>query len=330
MSNPRAVIRAVASFVPDTILTNAELEKMVATSDEWIFERCGIKERRIAPDDKPTSWMATEVARQLLQKSSLHPNDVDGLIVATVTPDMFFPNTANVIAGNLGLAKSWCFDLISACSGFVYALSQATAMIESGRYKNIFVVGADKMSSITDYTDRTTCILFGDAAAGVWISASEEHEKFGIHDFLLGWTKDEYDSLHMKGGGSLHPPSLDTVNNKQHYLYQSGQIVFKAAIKYFTRASKQIMERNCISPEDLDWFVPHQANKRIIEYAINEIGISPKKVCINIHKYGNTTAATIPLCLSEYESQIKKGDKVVMSAFGAGFTYAAAYLTWAY
>lgn len=329
MEKINAAITGIGAYVPDYILDNNELSQMVDTSDEWIMQRIGIKERRILKDpDKATSFMGTEAVRDLLQKTKTAPEEVDLLICATITADMAFPASANKISHNLGLVNAFSYDLCAACSGFVFSLETASRFVESGGYKKVIVVGADKMSSITDYTDRTTCPLFGDAAAAVLVEP--DLNGHGILDRILmvDGSGDIY--LHQKAGGSLKPPSHETVDAKEHFVYQEGRIVFKFAVKNMADKSVEIMERNKIKPEELAWLVPHQANMRIIEAVAQRMGIKKEQVMINIHKYGNTTAATIPLCLYEYESQLKKGDNLILSAFGAGFTTGIIYIKWAY
>jgi len=330
MSEITPAITAVAGYVPKDILTNEELEQLVDTNDEWIQTRTGIKERRILKGEgKGTSVMGIEVLNQLIEKRGISPLDIDGVIVATITPDQLFPTTANFIAAGAGATNAFSFDMAAACSGFVYALETGANFIRSGRYKRIAVIGADKMSSITDYTDRNTCILFGDAAAGVLLEAGEDG--IGIIDGIL--KSDAVagkELIYMKAGGSILPASHDTVDKHLHYLYQNGQSVFKYAVVSMADVAYEVMERNGLTGDDIAWLVPHQANGRIIDATARRIEIGKEKVMLNIKKYGNTTAATIPLCLWEWESQLKKGDNLILAAFGGGFTWGSIYLKWAY
>jgi len=324
-----AAITGVAGYVPDYILNNDELSKMVDTSDEWIMSRIGIRERRILKGEgKATSDLGTPAVKLLLEKTGTKPEDIDLLICATVTADMHFPATGNIIAYNCGLVNAFSYDLNGACSGFLYALITGSQFIETGRYKKVIVVGADKMSAITNYEDRNTCPLFGDAGAAILLEPTSE--KFGVIDHIARVDGIGRKYLHMMAGGSYLPPSHETVDAKQHYIYQEGQTVFKFAVSRMADVSVEIMERNNLKAEDLAWLVPHQANMRIIEATANRMGLSKDKVMINIQRYGNTTAATIPLCLFEWENQLKKGDNVILAAFGAGFTWGAIYLKWAY
>lgn len=324
----KAVITGVGLFVPDKILDNAQLEKMVDTNDEWIVSRTGIKERRIY-EHGPTSDMATKAVQNLMETSGLKPEEIDLIIVPTVTPDMLFPATACIVQDAIGAKNAWGFDLSAACSSFLFALEAGRKFIESGTYKKVVVVGADKMSSITDYTDRNTCILFGDLSSAVLLEPTTDPE-FGIHDSLLHIDGSGQDSLYMKGGGSLYPPTHETVDNKMHYIYQDGKTVFKFAVKGMADISVEIMGKNNLKSEDVAWLVPHQANKRIIDATGQRMGLPAEKVMINIHKYGNTTSATIASCLTEYyrDGKLKKGDKIILAAFGAGFTWGSMYLTW--
>ena len=322
-------ITGIQGYVPDYILTNDELSKMVDTSDEWIMQRIGIKERRIQKGKgKATSDLAAEAVKKLLLKTNTSPEEIDLIIVATVTSDMHFPSTANLVAHKAGLVNSWGFDLSAACSGFIFGLETANSFISSGRYKKVILVGADKMSAITDYTDRTTCPLFGDAAGAVLLEPSPGD--VGIVDHIFGVDGSGAKHLHMKAGGSLKPPSHETVDNKEHFIYQEGQAVFKVAVSKMADVSVEIMQKHNLTADDISWFVPHQANMRIIEAVARRMGLNKEKVMINIEKYGNTTAATIPLCLWEWEPQLKKGDNIILSAFGGGFTWGAIYLKWAY
>ena len=324
-----AAITAVGGYVPEDKLTNFDLEKMVETNDEWIRTRTGIEERRILKGEgKGTSDMAVQVVLQILEKKNLSPLDIDALIIGTVTPDMMFPSTANLVCHKAGLKNAWGFDLLAACSGFLYSFSTGAALIESGRYKKVIVIGADKMSSIIDYNDRATCIIFGDGAAGVLLEPNEEG--LGMKDTILKSDGSGEPYLHMKAGGSRRPASMETVANKEHYAYQEGQTVFKAAVKGMADVSAELLERNNLTGEDIAWLVPHQANKRIIDATADRMGLSHDKVMLNIMRYGNTTAATIPLCLWEWEKQLKKGDNIVLSAFGGGFTWGATWVKWAY
>ena len=329
MGKIQAAITAVGGYVPDFILSNKELEKMVATNDEWIRTRTGITERRILKGEGlGTSDMCVEAIKQILDKKKLSPDDIDMVIVGTVTPDFIFPSTANVICDKLGIKNAWGFDLSAACSGFIYALTTGASFIESGRGKKILVVGGDKMSAIVDYTDRSTCIIFGDGAAAVLLEPSTDGN--GIIDTIMRSDGHGRVHLHQKAGGSVAPPTHETVDRKMHYVYQEGQAVFKYAVKGMADVSAEIMERNKLTGNDVAWLVPHQANKRIIDATAERMGLSTDKVMMNIHKYGNTTAATIPLLLWDYEKQLKKGDNLVLSAFGGGFTWGAIYLKWAY
>jgi 3-oxoacyl-[acyl-carrier-protein] synthase-3 len=324
-----AAITAVGAFVPEDKLTNADLEKIVDTNDEWIVSRTGVSERRILKGEGlGTSDMAAPAIKQLCAKRGITPEEIDCVICATVTPDMVFPATANIICDKIGAKNAWGFDLEAACSGFLFALTTGAALIESKRYKKVVVVGADKMSAITDYTDRTTCILFGDAAAAVLIEPNTEG--FGVLDSLLKTDGSGRNYLYMKAGGSIRPPSAETVANKEHFVYQEGQSVFKFAVKGMADVSAELLERNKLTGDDIAWLVPHQANKRIIDATANRMGLPQEKVMLNIHKYGNTTAATIPLCLYEWRQQINKGDNLVLAAFGGGFTWGATLVKWAY
>jgi len=329
ISKLNAAITAVGAYVPETKLTNADLEKMVDTNDEWIRSRTGISERRILKGEGlGSSDLGAPAILQLCQKRGISPQEIDCIICATVTPDMVFPATANIIADKIGAKNTWGFDLEAACSGFLFAVTTGAALIESGRYKKVVVVGADKMSAITDYTDRSTCILFGDAAAAVLLEPNTEG--YGIQDSLLKSDGSGRQYLHMKAGGSLRPSSAETVANGEHFVFQDGQPVFKAAVKGMADVSAQLLERNNLTGNDIAWLVPHQANRRIIDATANRMGLSPDKVMVNIHKYGNTTAATIPLCLWEWESKLKKGDQLVLAAFGGGFTWGATLVKWGY
>lgn len=329
MKKLNAVITAVGGYVPEYVLNNEELSKMVDTSDEWIMTRVGIKERRILKGEgKGPSDMAVLAIQEIFDKTGTLPSEIDLLICATVTPDHVFPATANIISDKAGIKNAHSFDLNAGCSGFLYALDTASQFIRSGSKKKILVVGADKMSSITDYTDRTTCVLFGDGAAAVLLEPTEE--EFGVLDSILRSDGAGRGYLNMKAGGSAYPSSHETVDNKQHFIFQDGQPVFKAAVSNMADVAAEIVERNNIKPEDIAWLVPHQANLRIIDATGRRMGIDPSKVMINIQKYGNTTAATIPLCLWEWEKQLKKGDNLILAAFGAGFTWGSIYVKWGY
>ena len=324
-----AAITAVGGFVPEDKLTNADLEKMVDTNDEWIRTRTGVVERRILKGEgKATSDLSAPAVLDLCKKRGIDPKEIDCLICATVTPDMFFPATANIICGKIGAVNAWGFDVSAACSGFLFSLTTAAALIESGRYKKVVLVGADKMSAIVDYTDRTTCILFGDGAGAVLLEPNTEG--YGIMDSLLKTDASGQDYLYMKAGGSARPASIETVTSKQHFIYQEGPAVFKFAVKGMADVAYELMERNNLTGDDIAWLVPHQANKRIIDATANRMGLPAEKVMLNIQRYGNTTAATIPLCLWDFERDIKKGDKIVLAAFGGGFTWGATLVRWAY
>lgn len=329
MNKTTAAITAVGHYVPDKVLTNLDFERMVETSDEWITTRTGIKERRILEDNLPTSYMAVKSIERLLAQRKISADEIDVIIVATVTPDMLFPATACIVQEKIGASKCWGFDILAACSGFIFALSTARQFIESGNYKKVLVVGADKMSSITNYKDRNTCILFGDAAASVLLEPSEE-PGYGILDDIMFVDGKGEKYLHMRGGGSLNPPTHETVDKEMHFIYQEGKPVFKDAVKGMADVSAEIMRRNNLSSDDVAYLVPHQANLRILTACAERMGIGMDKVMVNIHKYGNTTAATIPLCLSEYydEGKLKKGDNLILSSFGAGYTWGAIYVKW--
>ncbi len=330
MSNAlKAAITCVGGYVPETKLTNFDLEKMVDTNDEWIRTRTGISERRILREPgKASSDMAVKAIEEILRKKNLDPLDIDCIICATVTPDMIFPATANIIGDKLGAKNAFGFDLGAACSGFLFALNTGAAFVETGKYKKVIVVGVDKMSSIIDYTDRATCIIFGDGAGAVLLEPNNEGN--GIMDAILKSDGSGREYLHIKAGGSLKPASVESVMAKEHYAFQDGQPVFKFAVKGMADVSAELLEKNNLTGDDIAWLVPHQANLRIIDATANRAGIPKEKVMINIHKYGNTTAATIPLCLWEWESQLKKGDNLVLAAFGGGFTWGAAWVKWAY
>ena len=327
MSKIAAGITGINGWVPEYRLTNEELSTMVETTDEWIMQRIGIKERRILKEGA-TSDMGTEAVKGLLKKTGTNAEDIELVICATITPDFHFPSTANLISDKVGMVNAWSFDLSAACSGFVYGLQIAASFIQSGIYRKVVLVGADMMSSITDYTDRTTCPLFGDAAGAVLIEQVED--ELGVRDSILQVDGSGFKHLHMKAGGSLKPASHETIDAREHFVYQEGQAVFKVAVSKMADVSVEIMKRNELKPEDLTWLVPHQANMRIIEAVARRMGIPKEKVMINIEKYGNTTAATIPLCLWEWESKLKKGDNVILAAFGGGFTWGSIYIKWAY
>lgn len=329
MAKILAAITGVGGYVPDDVLTNADLEKMVDTTDEWITTRTGIKERRILrTPGKATSDMGVEVVRQLLEKTGTKPEEIDLLICATVTPDTTFPDTANTILDKAGAKNAFGFDINAACSGFLFALTTGAKFIESGMYKKVIVIGADKMSAIVDYSDRSTCIIFGDGAGGVLLEPNIEGN--GVIDAILRSDGSGREFLHMKAGGSLKPATPETVANKEHFVFQDGKPVFKAAVTGMVTTVNQVLARNNMTTEDIDWLVPHQANMRIINSVGDMLDFPMDKVMVNIHKYGNTTAGTLPLCLWEYESQLKKGDNLMLTAFGGGFTWGSLYLKWAY
>ncbi|HTQ66329.1 MAG TPA: beta-ketoacyl-ACP synthase III [Puia sp.] len=324
-----AAITAVGGYVPENRLTNADLEKIVDTNDEWIRTRTGIEERRILNEPgKATSDLCAPAALEACKKRGIHPEELDCIIVGTVTPDMFFPSTANLVCDKIGAKNAWGFDLAAACTGFLYSLTTGAAIIESGRCKKVLVIGSDKMSAITDYGDRSTCILFGDGAGAVLLEPNEDG--FGVLDSILKSDGSGRPYLHMKAGGSLRPSSYETVANKEHYMYQEGQAVFKFAVKGMADVSAELLERNNLTGKDIAWLVPHQANKRIIDATANRMGLSSDKIMINIQRYGNTTAATIPLCLWDWESKLKKGDNLVLAAFGGGFTWGATLVKWGF
>ncbi len=329
MSKLTAAITAVGAYVPDFRLTNQVLETMVDTTDEWITTRTGIKERRILQDkDKGTSYLAIKAAENLIQKSKLDPAEIDLVILGTATPDLPVAATAVYVASKIGAVNAFAYDLQAACSNFLYGMSTAARYIESGRYKKVLLIGADKMSSILDYTDRTTCIIFGDGAGAVLFEPNTEG--FGLRDEYLRSDGNGREFLKIEAGGSLLPASEETVKNKQHYVYQDGKSVFKFAVSNMADVAARIMERNDLTHDDVNWLVPHQANKRIIDATAHRMGLDHSKVMMNIQRYGNTTSATLPLLLSDYESQLKKGDNLVFAAFGGGFTWGSIYLKWAY
>ncbi|MGF1565937.1 MAG: beta-ketoacyl-ACP synthase III [Flavobacteriales bacterium] len=329
MGEIKAAITAVQGYVPDTVLSNADLEKMVDTTDEWIKTRTGVEERRILKEPgKGTSDMAVEAVNGLLKKRGITADEIDLLICATVTPDMVFPATANVITDKIGAKNAWGFDISAACSGFIYALTTGAKFIEAGTHKKVVVVGADKMSAIIDYTDRTTCVIFGDGAGAVLLEP--DYDGYGIQDSILRSDGSGRQYLHMKAGGSVKPASAETVANKEHFVFQDGQPVFKSAVVNMADVSAEIVEKNKLSADDIAWLVPHQANLRIIDATARRMGLPSERVMINIQRYGNTTAGTIPLCLWDWEPRLKKGDNIVLSAFGGGFTWGAVLLKWAY
>ena len=330
MGKINAVITGVGGYVPDYILNNEELSRMVDTTDEWITTRVGIKERRILTEEGlGTSYLARKAAKQLIQKTGVDPDTIDALIVTTTTPDYKFPSTASIVLGKLGLKNAFAFDFSAACCGFLYTLDVAASMIQSGRYKKIIVIGADKMSSLVDYTDRATCVLFGDGAGAVLVEATEE-ENVGVQNSYLRTDGQGLPLLHMKAGGSVCPPSHFTVDHRLHYLYQEGRTVFRYAVTDMSNDVMKIMEMNNLKADDVNWVIPHEANLRIIEAVTKRAGIPLDKVVVNIDHYGNTSAATIPLALWDAESQLKKGDNVIFTAFGAGFVHGASFYKWAY
>ncbi len=329
MTKISAAITAVGKYVPDFVLSNAMLETMVDTNDEWITTRTGIKERRILKGkNKGTSFMAIKAAEDLIQKTQINPKEIDIVIVATATPDMQAASTSAFVATKIGATEAFSFDLIAACSSFLFAMTTAASYIESGRYKKILLIGADKCSSMIDYTDRATCIIFGDGAGAVLFEPNTKG--YGLQDQYLKSDGNGREFLQVPAGGSLLPASKETIANKQHFVYQDGKTVFKFAVSKMAEVCELILERNNLTKNDIQWLVPHQANKRIIDATANRLKLDPAKVMINIYKYGNTTSATLPLLLNDYESQLKKGDKLVFTAFGGGFTWGANYLTWAY
>jgi len=322
-----AAITAVGGYVPEDILSNTDLEKMVDTNDEWIRTRTGISERRIQKGiNQATSDLCVPAILQICEKRGIKPSEIDCIIIGTVTPDMIFPSTANLVAEKIGAINAWGFDLLAACSGFLFSLTTGATLIESGRYKKVIVVGADKMSSIVDYSDRSTCIIFGDGAAAVLLEPN--YDGYGVLDSLLKTDGSGKNHLHMKAGGSLSPASNLTVAMKEHYIYQEGQPVFKFAVTRMADVSEELLKRNKLTGDDIAYLVPHQANKRIIDATANRIGLSEEKVMVNIQRYGNTTAATIPLCLWDWENQLKKGDLLVLAAFGGGFTWGSTLVKW--
>ena len=329
MTKIEAAITCVGGYVPEYRLTNQELETMVDTNDEWIRTRTGVEERRILKEEGlGSSDMGVEAVKELCRKRGIDPAEIECLICATVTPDMVFPATANIICDKAGINNAFSFDIGAACSGFLYALTTGTAFVESGRYKKVVVVGVDKMSSIIDYSDRATCIIFGDGAGAVLLEPSSDGN--AVKDSILKSDGSGRQYLHMKAGGSVKPASVETVLAKEHYVYQEGQSVFKFAVKGMADVSYELMQRNNLTADDIAWLVPHQANLRIIDATANRMNLPKEKVMINIQKYGNTTAATLPLCLWDWESQLRKGDNIILAAFGGGFTWGATWVKWAY
>jgi len=328
MGNLKAAITGVAKYVPETLLTNADLEKMVDTTDEWITSRTGIKQRHILKEEgKATSDMGLRMVEDLLAKTGTSPDDIELLICATVTADMTFPDTANTICAKAGIKNAFAYDINAACSGFLYALTTGAKFVETGAHKKVIVIGVDMMSSIIDYTDRTTCVIFGDGGGAVLL---EPNEEYGLEDSVFRGDGDGRKYLHMKAGGSMKPASAETVLAREHFVFQDGRPVFKAAVTGMTKTVGQLLERNNMNQDDITWLVPHQANMRIINSVADMMDFPKERVMVNIHKYGNTTAGTLPLCLADYESQLRKGDKVVLTAFGGGFTWGSTLLTWAY
>ncbi len=334
MSKITAAVTGINGWVPEYILTNQELSTMVDTNDEWITSRTGIKERRVLKGkykngkNKASAYMASRAIEGLLKKTDTKAEEIDLIICATSTPDMVFPATANLIGTEIGAINAFGFDLSAACSGFLYALSTGAQFVETGKYKKVIVVGVDKMSSIVDYTDRTTCIIFGDGAGAVLLEPNEEG--YGVIDSVLKSDGAGEEFLHMKAGGSRKPATHETVDNGEHYIFQEGKSVFKFAVTNMADVAEEVLNRNNLKGKDIAWLVPHQANKRIIDATANRMDLDPEKVMMNIHRYGNTTAATIPLCLHDFESKLKKGDKLILAAFGGGFTWGSIYLKWAY
>ena len=329
MEKINAVITGVGGYVPSYVLTNEELSRMVDTTDEWIMTRIGVKERRILSDEGlGASYMARKAAKQLLQKTGASPDEIDAVIVCTSTPDYHFPSTASILCDKLGLKNAFAFDLQAACCGFLFGMEMAATMVASGRHKKVILVGADKMSSMVDYSDRATCPIFGDGAAAVMIEGTTE--EYGILDSILRTDGKGLPFLHMKAGGSVCPPSYFTVDNKMHYIYQEGRTVFKYAVSNMSAITVAVAERNGLTKENIDWVVPHQANMRIIDAVASRLEVPMEKVMVNIQRYGNTSAGTLPLCLWDYEKKLKKGDNLIFTAFGAGFTYGAVYVKWGY
>lgn len=328
MTTVTAAITALHGYVPEKVLSNAELEKMVDTTDEWITTRTGIKERRIVSKGQAASDIGAEVVRGICEKRGISPEEIDLIIVGTVTADHRFPSAGNMICAKSGAKNAWAFDLSAACSGFLYALTTGTQFIESGRYKKVVVIGVDIMSSIIDYTDRATCIIFGDGGGGVLLEPNQEG--YGVKDSIMRNDGSGVDYLLQEVGGSAEPLTEDNIGDRRHFVFQDGKSVFKHAVTKMADVSAEIMEKNNLESDDVAWLVPHQANLRIIDATANRMGLTRDKVMINIEKFGNTTSGTIPLCLWEWESQLKKGDNIVLAAFGGGFTWGAIYLKWAY
>jgi 3-oxoacyl-[acyl-carrier-protein] synthase III len=329
MNKITAAITAVGGYVPDFVLSNQVLETMIETNDEWITTRTGIKERRILKEEgKGTSYLAIKAAQNLIERSGVNPEEIDLIIMATATPDMLVAGTGVYVATEIGAINAFSYDLQAACSSFLFGMSAAAAHVESGRYKKVLLIGADKMSSILDYTDRTTCIIFGDGGGAVLFEPN--HEGYGLQDEVLCSDGVGRDYLKMSAGGSILPASIETVEKRLHNIYQDGKTVFKYAVSGMADVSEKIMERNNLTKDNIDWLVPHQANKRIIDATAQRIGLDESKVLVNIYKYGNTTSATLPLLLSDFENQLKKGDNLIFAAFGGGFTWGSVYLKWAY
>ena len=329
MEKINAVITGVGGYVPDYVLTNDELSRMVDTTDEWIMTRIGVKERRILNEEGlGTSYMARKAAKQLMQKTGVNPDEIDAVIVCTTTPDYHFPSTASILCDKLGLKNAFAFDFQAACCGFLYGMEVAASLVASGRHKKVILVGADKMSSMVDYTDRATCPIFGDGAAAVMLEPTTED--YGIKDSILRTDGKGLPFLHMKAGGSVCTPSYFTVDHKMHYIYQEGRTVFKYAVSNMSEITATIAEKNGLTKENINWVIPHQANMRIIDAVASRLEVPMEKVMVNIQRYGNTSAGTLPLCLWDYEKQLKKGDNLIFTAFGAGFTYGAVYVKWGY
>ena len=329
MEKLNAVITGVGGYVPDYVLTNDELSRMVDTTDEWIMTRIGVKERRILNEEGlGTSYMARKAAKQLLQKTGVSPDEIDAVVVCTTTPDYHFPSTASILCDKLGLKNAFAFDLQAACCGFLYGMEVVTSLVVSGRHKKVILVGADKMSSMVDYTERATCPIFGDGAAAVLVEATTED--YGIMDSILRTDGKGLPFLHMKAGGSVCTPSYFTVDHKMHYIYQEGRTVFKYAVSNMSEITAKIAEKNGLTKENINWVIPHQANMRIIDAVASRLEVPMEKVMVNIQRYGNTSAGTLPLCLWDYEKHLKKGDNLIFTAFGAGFTYGAVYVKWGY
>ena len=329
MEKINAVITGIGGYVPDYVLTNDELSRMVDTTDEWIMTRIGVKERRILNEEGlGTSYMARKAAKQLMQKTGVNPDEIDAVVVCTTTPDYHFPSTASILCDKLGLKNAFAFDLQAACCGFLFGLEQVASMVASGRHKKVILVGADKMSSMVDYSDRATCPIFGDGAAAVLVEATTE--EYGILDSILRTDGKGLPFLHMKAGGSVCTPSYFTVDHKMHYIYQEGRTVFKYAVSNMSQITATIAENNGLTKDNIDWVIPHQANMRIIDAVASRLEVPMEKVMVNIQRYGNTSAGTLPLCLWDYEQHLKKGDNLIFTAFGAGFTYGAVYVKWGY